>query len=343
MRVALVGTGVQSIPPVGYGGVERTIAEYAGALRSAGHEPVVINRVRHGRSVDEYLFALSVPGLVRAARADIVHASTPVVANALSAARIPFVYTSHSRHWFERRGIRQRFGFWLEQRAVASSRATVALTERLRGEIARRVPGSSGHLSTIPIGVDTDRFRPDPEGRTGRVALGVGVVLPFKRWEAAGSGAGAAGWAFRLAGPTPDPRYAARLRALGAHVELLGELTDSDLAREFARADALVHPSRVEILAGVVLQGLSAGLPVVGAAPVAELVAPEVTGWTAPENASAEALTAFVADRLRALSDPDRRSRMSAAARGSALASYAWPTVVERHIALYRTLSGPGP
>ncbi len=205
MRVALVGTGVQAIPPVGYGGVERTIAEFAGALRAAGHEPVVLNRVRHGRSVDEYLFSLSVPALVRASRPDVVHASTPVVANRLALARIPFVYTSHSRHWFERSGGRQRFGYWLERRAVARARATVALTARLRAEIAGSVPSAGDRLTVIPIGVDTDRFRPDPSARTGRVALGVGVVVPMKRWELAAQAARSAGWSFRLVGPTPDP------------------------------------------------------------------------------------------------------------------------------------------
>ena len=339
MRITLVGTGVQAIPPVGYGGVERTIAEFADALRSAGHAPVVVNRVRHGRSVDEYLFSLSVPAMVRAARGDVVHASTPVVANRLAMAGIPFVYTTHSRHWFARAGARQRFGFWLERRAVARARATVALTDVLRSEIARRVPSAAHRLAVIPIGVDAARFRPDPAARTGRVALGVGVVAPMKRWEVAAAAAGDAGWTFRLLGPTPDASYAERVRAAGPSVELLGEVTDDELRREYARADVLVHPSRVEVLAGAVLQGLSAGLPVLGADPVAGLVDPGRTGWTSPPGADDAALRAFFADRLRALSDDGVRRTMSAAARATAETKYAWASVVRAHLELYERVA----
>jgi glycosyltransferase involved in cell wall biosynthesis len=335
VRIALVGTGVQAIPPVGYGGVERTIAEFAAALRTAGHDPVILNRVRHGRSVDEYLFALSVPALVRAAHADVVHASTPVVANRLALANVPFVYTSHSRHWFERSGARQRFGYWLERRAVGRAGATVALTRRLRDEMNRTVPSARERVTVIPIGVDTHRFRPDPARRTGRVALGVGVVQPMKRWELAATAARTAGWKFRLVGPTPDRAYADRLRGAGPGVELLGELTDDDLRREYAGADVLLHPSRVEILAGAVLQGLSAGLPVLGADPVAGLVDPGETGWTSPPDASPAAIVTFFSDHLRILADADVRARMAAVARTTAETEYSWGAVARAHLPLY--------
>ncbi len=342
VRIALVGTGVQAIPPVGYGGVERTIAEYADALRTAGHDPVVLNRVRHGRSLDEYLFALSVAGLVRSSAADVVHASTPVVANRLALAKIPYFYTTHSRHWFDRSGARERFGYWLERRAVARARRTVALTSGLRDEMARVVPGARDRLAVIPIGVDTDRFRPDPDARTGRVALGVGIVRPMKRWELAATAAQEAGWSFRLVGPTPDREYADRIRSLGDRVELLGELTEDELRREYARADVLLHPSRVEVLAGAVLQGLSAGLPAVGAEPIASLIAPGVTGWTAPPGSPDPAIGAFLLDRLRTLSDAGVRGRMGIAARAVAQAQYSWASVVAAHLTLYAAAVPPG-
>jgi glycosyltransferase involved in cell wall biosynthesis len=342
VRIALVGTGVQAIPPVGYGGVERSIAEFADALRAAGHEPVVLNRVRHGRSLDEYLFSLSVPGMVREAHVDVVHASTPVVGNRLALAGIPYVYTTHSRHWFERAGARQRFGFWLERRAVRGARATVALTERLREEIDRAIPGVAQRLRVIPIGVDTERFRPDPGARTGRVALGVGVVRPMKRWELAAAAAKEAGWTFRLVGPTPDPDYAQRLRALGPSIELLGEVMDDELRREYARSDVLLHPSRVEILAGAVLQGLSAGLPVLGAAPIASLVEAGRTGWTAPEGSADGAIGRFLTERLRELANDELRSRLSAEARRVAGERFSWSAVVRAHVGLYESVVGGG-
>ncbi|MCI4321308.1 MAG: glycosyltransferase family 4 protein, partial [Thermoplasmata archaeon] len=205
-----------------------------------------------------------------------------------------------------------------------------------RAEIARSVPPVESRLRVIPIGVDTDRFRSDPAARSGRGALGVGVVAPLKRWELAAAAARDAGWSFRLVGPTPDARYLERVRAANPEVEVLGELTDDELRREYARADVLLHPSRVEVLAGAVLQGLSASLPVLGAEPIAGLVESGVTGWAAAGTADDEAIRRFLAARLRELSDPSVRQPMALAARASAEQRFGWPAVVESHLAMYR-------
>ncbi|HEY6238887.1 MAG TPA: glycosyltransferase family 4 protein, partial [Thermoplasmata archaeon] len=286
MRVVLVGTGVQPIPPEGYGGVERTLSEYARALRAAGHEVTVVNEVRGRRNRDEYRFALRLPRLLEGMEYDVLHASSPVVANRLAWMGRPFTYTSHSRHWFEIGGWRGRWGLWLERRAVRRAVHTVALTERLRSRMIELVgPSAAARTSVIPIGVDTDRFRPDWNARRGNVALGVGVVAPFKRWHLAAAALKGTGVRLRLLGPTPDTAYAAEVRAAGDDVEIVGEVSDEVLRTAYSQSDLLVHPSRVELLAGVVLQGLSAGLPVLGASPVADLVDPGA-GRTTPAEAS---------------------------------------------------------
>lgn len=345
MRILLVGTGIQPIPPTGYGGVERTIAEYAAALRAAGHEPMVVNEVRHRRSSDEYRFALSLPRLLRGLEFDVAHASTPVVANRLSWLGRPYVYTSHSRHWFTLHGPTQRWGFFLERRAVARSQATVALTEeidaRMRERLGRRMPRRH---PVIPIGVDAERFRPDWSARTGARALGVGVVAPVKRWELAARALRGSGLGLRIAGPTPDPAYARTVTSAGEGVALLGELSDAELAREYALADALVHPSSAEILSGAVLQGLAAGLPVLGAAPVASLVPEGRAGWCAAAERSPSEIEAMFRARGRELfDDAGLRRRMGEAAREWALARFAWPSVVAQHIALYEATRGAPP
>jgi glycosyltransferase involved in cell wall biosynthesis len=342
VRIALVGTGVQPIPPTGYGGVERTVAEFARALRAAGEEVTIVQRVRRGRSLDEYLFARELPKLLRNEAYDIVHASTPVVANRLAGLGRPFVYTTHSRHWYLRRTLTDLWGLSLERRAVRRAEATVALTaalaERIRAQTADAPPK---RLRVIPIGVDADRFAPDWSARTGRRALGVGLVAPFKRWELAARALKGTGLELAIAGPAPDASYAARVRAAGDRVTLLGELDEATLARRYAESDLLVHPSRVELLAGVVLQGLAAGLPVLGAEPVAELVEDSVTGWTAPVGSTDDSIAEFLGYRARRLTadDPMRR-RMGEAARASALRRFAWPAVVEAHRALYGEVLG---
>lgn len=344
MRVCLVGTGVQAIPPTGYGGVERTLAEFADALRAAGHAVTILNEVRRGRPRDEYAFALGLMRQLDPAAFDVVHASTPVVANRLAWSGAPFVYTTHSRHWFERRGPTQRFGAWLERRAVRRAAATVALTDRLarriRAETGRRGPR---RLEVIPIGVDADRFRPNWAARTGRRALGVGVVRPFKRWELAAAALRGSGISLTIIGPTPDPSYAARVRAAGDQVTLLGEVADAELTRWYAESDMLVHPSQVELMAGVVLQGLAAGLPVVGAEAIAGLIEPGVTGFVARDGASASEVQAMLGQTARALAaDGAPRRRMGEAARAAAIARFSWSTVVAQHVGLYESLRAEG-
>ena len=343
VRVLLVGTGVHPIPPTGYGGVERTIAELAHALEEAGAEVVVVQRVRRERTRDEYPFALELPRLLDRERFDVLHASTPVVANRLALSRRPFVYTTHSRHWFEPGGWTARFGFWLERRAVGRAAHTIALTDRLADRIRSVVDrGVEGRMTTIPIGVDADRFRPVWTGRLGRVALGVGVVRPFKRWEVAAAALRGTGWRLDIIGPTPDPEYAKHVIASGDEVRLLGEVSDAALAARFATADLFIHPSRVELLAGVVLQALAAGLPVLGADPIAGLVT-DGAGFIAPANLDDAGVASFLHERALFLAgSAEARKRMGDAARASALERFAWPAVAQRHLALYRSLLDRG-
>lgn len=344
MRIGLLGTGVHPIPPVGYGGVERTLAEYSTALRAAGHQPIVLNAVRKGRSLDEYWFSLGLPKLLKSADWDVLHASTPVVANRLAQLGHPYVFTSHSRHWFDRRGVRQRWGHFLDRRAVRDSSHTVALTDRLRRQIRAEVPNvPEAQLTVIPIGVDAERFRPEWDRRTGKVALGVGVVASFKRWHLAASALRGTGITLRIAGPIADSSYADQVRAAGDSVELLGEVTDEQLRAEYARGDLLLHPSRVELLAGVVLQGLAAGMPVLGASPVAELIPPGA-GAAAPEGSDEAAIVAFLRNQAVALADDSARRRAAGdAGRTAALERYSWASVVRAHEPIYERLRGARP
>jgi glycosyltransferase involved in cell wall biosynthesis len=336
VRVALLGTGVEAIPPTGYGGVERTIAELSAALTAAGASVSVLNEVHRHRSTDEFRFARHLGRTVPLEGFDILHASTPIVANRLAQLRRAFVYTSHSRHWFEASGLRGRWGRWVEVRAVRRATRTIALTARLQDRM-RTLAGAdaAARTSVIPIGVDTARFQPDEGHRTGTVALGVGIVRPFKRWEVAAKALRGTGLHLRLIGPTPEPEYARRVAAAGEGVDVVGPVDDEALRSEYARADVLVHPSRVELLAGVVLQGMSAGLPVVGAAPVADLVGPGC-GACAPGGSDEDAVAAFLHDRLAEYgSDADRRRADGLRARAWAQSRYDWSTVARAHLALY--------
>jgi len=338
VRVILVGGGVQPIPPTGYGAVERILDDFRTALISAGHEAEVVNQVRHRRMRDEYPFAWQLPRLLRGERYDILHANTPVVANRLAFGGLRFVYTSHSRHWFYRTQLSHRWGYWLERRAVQRATAVVALTSTLARTMAAAVRPPLPPVSVIPFGVNSDRFRPNWDHRTGREVLGVGVVLPFKRWELAARALRGLGVRLRIAGPLPSPEYAAEVRTAGDRVEMLGEVSQEELVRLYAESDVLLHPSRVEILSATVLEALSSGLPVVGGAAVEGVVEDGTTGWSIPD-ADPTAFVAAMREKVTRLVTNDAlRREMGERARASAQRRFDWPSVVAAHVKVYESV-----
>jgi len=337
VRVLLIGAGVQPIPPTGYGAVERILADLQAALVAAGHQAEVVNRVRNRRMRDEYPFAWELPRLLRGRSFDVVHAHTPVVANRLSLSRIPYAYTSHSRHWFYRAQMSHRWGYFLERRAVRRAKAVIALTPRLARTMATTVRPPLPPLAVVPFGVDSQRFQPDWSVRTGRRALGVGVVLPFKRWELAAEALRGTGVRLRIAGPMPSAEYAVKVRRSGDHVELLGEVSEEQLLRLYAESDLLVHPSSVEVLSATVLEALSAGLPVIGGSAIEGVVDPGVTGWALDDTDPRTFVTGLRERATQLVSDPATRRSMGDRAREVAESRYSWPRVVAEHLKVYET------
>ena len=340
MRILLIGGGVQPIPPTGYGAIERILADLQAALVSAGHEAEVVNRVRHRRMRDEYPFAWELPRLLRGRPYDVLHANTPVVANRLALGGYPYVYTTHSRHWYYRAQLSHRWGYWLERRAVRRARAVIALTPTLARTMAERVRPPLPPVAVIPFGVDAERFRPAWERRTGRAVLGVGVVQPFKRWELAARAMRGLGVRLRIAGPLGSEEYASRVRTSGDQVELLGEVSAEELVRLYAESDVLLHPSSVEVLSATVLEGLASGLPIVGGPSVADVVENGRTGFSTPDDD----LDAFVRTMRTSVSElignDARRREMGEAARATAQERYSWARVVSEHLRVYAAAAG---
>jgi len=339
VRILLIGGGVQPIPPTGYGAIERILADFRTALIAAGHEAEVVNRVRRRRTIDEYPFAWELPRLLKGQEYDVLHAHTPVVANRLAFSGYPFVYTSHSRHWFYRERWSHRWGYWLERRAVRRAKAVVALTPTLARTMVSTVRPPLPSITVIPFGVDSTRFHPEWDRRSGRNALGVGVVLPFKRWEMAARALRGLGVHLRIAGPMPSAEYAAAVRSAGDQVEMLGEVSADELDRLYAESDFLIHPSSVEILSATVLEALASGLPVVGGSAVEGVVEEGLTGWSLPDKDPA-AFVAAIRERVTGLFANDRlRREMGDRARAAAESRYSWPKVVEAHLGVYASVS----
>jgi glycosyltransferase involved in cell wall biosynthesis len=343
VKVLLVGTGAYPIPPSGYGAVERILFEYGQALERAGHTVRILNEVHGSGSLAEYRFAFRVSSAVRREEYDIVHASTPVVANRLAGAGIPFVYTSHSRHWFWRPRWTHRWGFWLERRAVRRATAVVALTSAVEAAMRANAPFRfATPIRVIPYGVEAGRYAPSWESRTGRKALGVGLVRPLKRWEVAAAALKGTGISLRIVGPVPDAEYASRVRAAGENVELLGEVDEDRLRQMYAESDFLVHPSQVEVLPRAVLEAMASALPVVGSSVVDSLFPEGKGGLTAPPSATGADLVEFFRTSVTNLSaNPGLRRKMGEEGQAAARETYSWDRIVAAHLELYRAVSRP--
>ncbi len=341
MRIVLLGGGVHPIPPTGYGAVERILADLASSLAAAGQEVVILNEVRRERTRDEIPFALSVPRRLRGERYDVLHAHTPVVANRLALAGLPFVYTSHSRHWYYRDRWTHQWGYWLERRAVRRARSVIALTDPLARTMRAVVRPPLPPISVIPFGVDSEQYRPAWERRTGLRALGVGVVAPFKRWHLAAQATLGTGVTLAIAGPIVSRTYAEEVRREGDHVQLLGEVPDADMRALFAESDVLLHPSAVEILSATVLEAMASGLPVLGGTGVEGVVESGVTGWRLDDRDPAAFITAMRERIVALVRDESMRREVGDAARAVARARYSWSSIASRHIEVYRSVAAP--
>jgi glycosyltransferase involved in cell wall biosynthesis len=111
-----------------------------------------------------------------------------------------------------------------------------------------------------------------------------------------------------------------------------GKLIGPALSREFANADFFVFPSETDSFGNVVLQAMSAGLPVVvtDALGAKQSVIPNVTGFVARNRSE------FAAACARLASDPMLRRRMASAARAHAL-TFRWKDIVDELLRLYGT------
>lgn len=342
VRVLLVGTGARPIPPTGYGGIERTIADLSTALASLGVETSVLNEVHPGR-LAEYRFASRLRAHLAELSSSVVHAHTPVVAARLRKLSVPYVYTTHSRHWFIVSGPTQRWGLRLERRAVSTARAAIALTDTVRSRIESSYPAARRptNLTTVGLGVDLERFRPTTDSGDPKVALGVGALIPSKRWDVAARSLEGTGIRLRLIGPAHDPGYAERLRGFEG-VELVGEVPDAELVSELRAAGFLLHPSAAELFPAVVAQAMAVGRPVVGFRPIADLVRDGENGLivsTTPGGDS-ESVHGLREAAVRLSHDDALRTSLGRAGRSRALQEFDWRSVAEAHRAIYLRAAG---
>ena len=243
-----------------------------------------------------------------------------------------------------------RFALWRAAAVAYPSRAIARLarerTPRLRGFAA----------ALVPNGVDTARFRPDPEaGRAFRLARGIAadawvVLLPAALVRGKGHEAAIAAVS-RVAAVADRPvvfvaagdgKLAADIRAradaAGLETRFPGTLTADELRAALAAADVVLHPSDMETFGMSVAEAMACGRPVI-ATRVGGV--PEITGQSGRAgllvplgdvNALSDAL-------LHLLADPDRRLAMGEAARRRIESRFPLAAMVDAYERLFLRLA----
>lgn len=271
------------------GGVETHVEQLATRLVNRGHTVTVISAgadprladtaVRDGILVrrftpvgptDAFHLALGIGPLVRRSDFDIVHVhnyhSFPFAIGAIGS-QSPVVCTPHY-HGGSADPIRDRLlSIYKPIGRIAFRKATavVAVSTWEQDQLAADFGIGS---TVIPNGIDVDRFRSTtPDDTTGPTLLTVGRLVEYKGVQhVIRALTDLPEYRLRVAGDGPyreSLEACARVEGVDDRVEFLGYVPDSELARQYASADAFVSMSSVEAAGITVGEALAAGTPAV--------------------------------------------------------------------------------
>jgi glycosyltransferase involved in cell wall biosynthesis/SAM-dependent methyltransferase len=267
----------------------------------------------------------------------------------------PLEYRSRRRmtahHRVGAAGLAGLTALWMAERACLQRAARVQVHSDFSTSLLwklYRIPAE--RIVKIGGGVDVDHFRPAPDRRGVRAALGLPldrpIVLTVRNLEARMGLDTLLEAMVRLARRVPDvllliggsgsrrSALEALARALGLdkHVTFLGFVPEADLPSHYQAADVFVLPTReLEGFGLVTAEALACGTPVlgtrVGATP--ELLEPLDAGLVF-HDATAEAMAADLGALLaRLVSDPPGAEDLRVACRRHAEAIFGWEHVVD--------------
>lgn len=289
----------------------------------------------------------------RATDFDVVHDNQCLGYGLLDiAGRLPVVATIHhpitrdrevdlaAAPWRRKPFVRRWYGFLGMQKQVARQIPDlITVSSSSATDIAQDFGVSPQQLNTVPLGVDTELFRPrDTPRRRNLIVAVASADKPLK-----GIGHLLEAVARLRHSHDVELRLVARLEPNGPTEKAIAELgladivtavsglSDQQLAELLASAQIACIPSLYEGFSLPAVEAMASGTPLVASRAGA---LPEVTGTCAElvEPGDAAALTESL-DRL--LRDPDRLRHMGNAGRRRALDVFSWPAVGAQTVAVY--------
>lgn len=223
------------------------------------------------------------------------------------------------------------------------TRLLCAVSGGVAAELRERFPAMNGGVRTVPNGVNSEVFHPDPAVRLEvRAELGVDesaalALFVGGDWERKGLAhavdalAFAPDWQLAVAGAGDPKPLIARAKAVGTDARLRFLGTVGDVRRLYNAGDAFVLPTAYEAFPLVTLEAAASGLPllVTRVNGVEDLLQDGSNGWFIARDGR------DIARRLNELSsEPDPARDMAEAARAAAT-EYSWEAMTDGYLSLY--------
>ena len=274
LRIAQAAPPMETVPPEGYGGTERVVAELVTELLRRGHEvttfasgdsqvpgeliatvPIALRPAGHGGDVGGYMLTTVLKVLDRERDFDIIHSHLEWYSLALRrAATRPIVATWHGRLDLP----------WSRDAFADDPPGQVAISES-QAAVHPNVPWTIVHNGLTLDNAPFERRRNENLAFVGRVTPEKGIVEAIEIAKRSDRPLKIAA----KVGPTPKERefdervFQPALKAAGSSVEFLGELSGEDRDALFASSYAVLMPgSWPEPFGLVAIEALACGTPV---------------------------------------------------------------------------------
>jgi glycosyltransferase involved in cell wall biosynthesis len=292
---------------------------------------------------------------------DIVHDNQSLGYGLLSVRRrgLPLVATIHhpitrdraldlaAAPWFRKVAVMRWYGFLTMQKRVAKRLPRVlTVSSSSAADTATAFDVDPSNIDIVPLGVDTQTFRPPSESRVpGRIVAIASADVALKGvrhlLEAVAKVRTERTVELQLVSKLDPQGRTARLieqLGLGDVVHTRSDLDDDELAALLGSADLACVPSLYEGFSLPTIEAMACGTPLVVSRTGA---IPEVVG---EDGACADLVPPGDSDALavaltRALGDDDRRARMGERGRVRAVEKFSWAAVASATVDCYRKVS----